>query len=189
MGANSLAAALRTFFGHAARRLPACVSLHRLLLCECDGLVIELAASQPDRLLDDLAGCLKVLALFELHLSLDLLALDVWDEEGRHQITNVGVWLVVLLLRLVQELVDRLDLQLRFFKCLHRGGIVDGVGDNVLEVRVNRALIDAHQLRIEHVLALTQDFLSLAGTRLLSFTLSALVFSKPNHRSDPSLLL
>ncbi len=52
------------------------------MLRQRNGLVVELGASQSDRLLDDLAGCLEILAFLELDLPLDLLALDVWDEEG-----------------------------------------------------------------------------------------------------------
>jgi len=150
---------------------------------------VKLQASAFYRILDDLAGGLQVLALFELHLALDFLAFDIRDEEGLNKIADVSLWLVILLLGLVEELVDGLDLELGFFEGLHGGGVVDRVGDDVLQVGVDSALVDAHELGVEHVLALAQDFFGLTLAALLRLALSAFVFSQADHRVDAALLL
>ena len=104
------------------RLFPAWTSLsfHRLLLLQRNRLIVELRASQTNRLLDNLSRRLEVLPLFELHLPLHFFAFNVGNQERRHQVSDVGVGPVVLLFGLVQKLVDRFDLQLGLFECLHR---------------------------------------------------------------------
>jgi hypothetical protein len=47
---------------------------------------------------------------------------------------------------------------------LLRRRVVDGLSDDVLQVRVHRALVHSHQLLIEHVLTLAEYLLSLSTT-------------------------
>lgn len=75
-------------------------------------LVVQLAASVLHRLLDGLAGSFQELTFFQLNIALVLLAIDVWDQERGHQVLDQLLWLVASVLNLVQEFVDRLNLEL-----------------------------------------------------------------------------
>lgn len=59
-------------------------------------LVIQFGTSVLDRLQNGLAGRFEELTLFELELTLDLLALDIWDEERRDQILDKHLGFVAL---------------------------------------------------------------------------------------------
>ena len=124
-----------------------------------------------------------------LTLALESLSLDIGDEEGRDEVLDQDFRLVLLLFNLVQELVDGSNLELGFVVGLERGGGVDGLQHNVLQVRIHRALVDAHQLLVEHVFSLPQDLLSLTATRFLGFTSASLVFGQLDHGGDTTLLL
>jgi hypothetical protein len=69
-----------------------------------------------------------------------------------------------MVLHLVQVLIDRLDLELSLLVRLLRRRVIDGLSDDVLQVRVHRALVHSHQLLIEHVLTLAEYLLSLSTT-------------------------
>jgi len=75
---------------------------------------VEARSSFQLGVLDGLAGSLKESTLLELKLTLNLLALDIWDEERADQVLDDNLGLVALLLHLVEEVVDLADLKLRF---------------------------------------------------------------------------
>jgi len=72
---------------------------------------------------------------------------------------------------------------------LHRRGIVDGVGDDVLQVGVHCALINTHQLRVEFILPLSEYLFSLTSTTFLGLSPPTVVLSKADKRGNPSFLL
>ena len=76
-----------------------------------------------------------------------------------------------------------------FLEGLHGGRVVDRVADDVLQVTVDRTLVDTHQLTVEHVLSLTEHLLCLSCARLLGLTSPSVVFSETDKGCDPSLLL
>ena len=122
-------------------------------------------------------------------MALEPLSLDIGDEEGRDEVLDQDFRFVLLLFNLVQELVDGSNLELGFVIGLERGGGVDGLQHNVLQVRVYRALVDAHQLLVEHVFSLAKDLLSLTATRFLGFTSASLVLSQLDQGGNTTLLL
>jgi hypothetical protein len=69
-----------------------------------------------------------------------------------------------MVLHLVQVLVDRLDLELSLLVRLLRRGVVDSLCDDVLQVRINGALVHGHQLFVEHVFTLAEYLLGLTTT-------------------------
>ncbi len=97
--------------------------------------------------------------------------------------------LVAFVFNTVKELVDRLDLKLGLLVSLAGRGVVDGLGDDALEVRVDTALVHPHKLAVEHVFSLSEDLLGLTTARLLSFALSPVILSQPDHRCDVAFLL
>lgn len=140
-------------------------SLLRFLIGIClHLLIIELGTSVNNRLLDGLASSLQVLALHKLQLSLETFALNVRNQERRDQILNQLIRLISVVLHLVQVLIDRLDLELSLLVRLLRRRVIDGLSDDVLQVRVHRALVHSHQLLVEHILTLAEYLLSLTTT-------------------------
>lgn len=69
-----------------------------------------------------------------------------------------------MVFNLVKVLVDRLDFELSLFVRLLRGGVVDSLCDNVLQVRINGTLVHGHQLFVEHVFTLAEYLLGLTTT-------------------------
>jgi hypothetical protein len=90
-----------------------------LLLGHVENLVVlEFLASVGDRQENGLSGGLQELTFLELELTLELLSLDIGDEEGRNEILNQDLRLVLLSFDLVKEFVDSLDLEFGFIVCL-----------------------------------------------------------------------
>ena len=77
-------------------------------------LTVKLRTCLRDSLFNRLAGSFEVFPLLELHFSLDLLPLDIWDKEGRDKVLDDDFGLVPLLFNLIKELVDSLDLEFGF---------------------------------------------------------------------------
>jgi len=151
--------------------------------------IVKLCACLCNAHEDCLAGRFKELTLLELKLTLNLLALNIRNEEGRDQILNEDLWLVALLFDSVQEVVDRLDLELGFFKGLHRRGRVDCLKNDVLKIAIYRALVHTHQFLVEDIFTFAENLLSLTATRLLSLSLPPFTLSKLYHRCNTTLLL
>jgi len=74
--------------------------------------IVKLCACLCNAHEDCLAGRFKELTLLELKLTLNLLALNIRNEEGRDQILNEDLWLVALLFDSVQEVLIVLTLSL-----------------------------------------------------------------------------
>ena len=127
--------------------------------------------------------------MFLLTLTFNLLSFDIGNEERRDQILDDDLWLVALLFDLIEEVVDLRDLETSLLVSLKTRGIVDGLHDNRLQVRINRSLMHLHELTVKHVLSITKNLLSLTLTRLLSLALSSLVLSKLHHGVNSALLL
>jgi hypothetical protein len=124
-----------------------------------------------------------------LQLTLEVFTLDIWDEERRNQILDKHGRLILLGLGLVQELVNGLYLEFSLIISLNRRGSVDGGHHNVLEIRIDRTLMNAHQLFVKNIFSLSQDQLSLTSTGLTSLTLSSLFFGHLYHSSNATFLL
>ena len=124
-----------------------------------------------------------------LTFALDLLALHVGDQEGADEILDDDLGLVVFLLHLIEEVVDGGDLQLGFLVGLQRGGVVDGLHDDALQVGVHTALVHLHKLPVKHVLPVAQHLLGLPLARLLGFALAAFVLGETHHGVNLALLL
>ena len=150
---------------------------------------VETRASFQLGVLDGLAGSFEEATLLELDLTLNLLALNIGDEEGRNQVLDDDLGLVALLLHLVEEVVDLAHLQLGLVVSLQRRGVVDGLHNHRLQVAVDRSLMDLHELSVEDVLTIALDLFGLTLARLLSLTLATLVLGKSDHRVDATLLL
>jgi len=69
-------------------------------------LVVQLAASVDNRLLDCFTSSFEELTLFKLNIALVLLAVNVRNEEGRDQVLDELLRLVTLMLMTVKEFVD-----------------------------------------------------------------------------------
>ena len=127
--------------------------------------------------------------MFELTLLLDLLSLDIWNEEAANEVLDENLGLVLLRFDLVDELVQGLGLELSLLERLHARRFVDRLVEDVLQVAVDRALVDGHQLLVEHVLAISQDLLGLSAAGLFGLALSSHVLSDADHVGDLALLL
>jgi hypothetical protein len=154
-----------------------------------DLIVLEFLTGVGDRQKDSLSGSLEEFALLELQLTLELLSLHIGDEEGGDEILNQDLRLVLLLFNLVEELVDGFDLELGLVIGLEGRGGVNSLSDNVLQVRIDRALVDTHQLLVEDIFSFAEDLFGLTATRFLSLTSTSLIFGEGDHGSDTALLL
>ena len=124
-----------------------------------------------------------------LTLSLKLLPLNIGDEERGYEILDEGLRLVSPLLHLINELVEGVSLELGLLIGLERRCVINGVDDNILQIRVNRALVDGHKFLVEEVLTLPEDGFTLTSTTLLCLTLPSEVLSKADHGRNLFLLL
>ena len=72
---------------------------------------------------------------------------------------------------------------------LHTRRFIDRLVEDVLEVTVDRTLVDGHQLLIKNVLTISQDLLSLSATGFLGLALPSNVFGNTHHVGNLALLL
>jgi hypothetical protein len=118
-----------------------------------------------------------------------LFPLDIRDEEGADKVLDEYLGLVLLGFNLVYEFIECLSFELGFLESLNTRGLIDCVTENVLKVRIDRALMYTHELLIEHILSLPEDLFCLSSSRLLCFSFPSDVFCESDHARNSSLLL
>merc|ERR1712151_712001 len=108
--------------------------------------------------------CLGEPLILEGNVAFHDLALHVWEVETVYQpaYNDVGI-----LLERVNNLVDLLCLQSRFIQSTSLRSLLHSVCQHVLQVRINCALVDSHDLPEHLVLSFTKPFFSLPPATFL----------------------
>ena len=114
--------------------------------------------------------------------------MHIRDQETRDQILDSYVRSVPLVLLVIEELVDSFYFEFGFVVGLDGGSSVDGAHDDVLQVAIDRTLVDRHEFFVKNVFTFAEDDFSLTSAVFLGLASAALGLRKLNHNSNVSLL-
>mmetsp|Transcript_24768 Transcript_24768/g.58848 ORF Transcript_24768/g.58848 Transcript_24768/m.58848 type:complete len:261 (+) Transcript_24768:53-835(+) len=127
--------------------------------------------------------------LIVLKLRAQIGARDLWEEEGGDEVLDHLVLGHVLALEPVDNVVEERRLRVRLHHRLLLGGRLDGLRQDALQIALDRALVDVHDLAVHLVLLRPSTLLLQPLALLLRLPHRALALGEHDHGEDTTLLL